>query len=284
MEPSLPATLAATEQRKINSTHVNQEFTISIALPFSYHDKEARKRTYPTIYLLDAYYHLGTAGEATRFMAYCGPFGEGPFPETIIVGIDYTYDQAWPHSLNQFRANRFRDYTPIPDQAVESSRKKSLGLDSLTTGGAEQFHQFINRELIPLINTSYRTDTTDQLLYGHSLSGLFVLYALFRDPTLFQGYVSTSPSIWYGRKAILTTESDYAQTHTDLPANLYLSVGQQEESPTTRMVSNVFGLAAVLQSRNYKSLTLKYQAFEDRNHCEAMLPGFQSGLKWFFAK
>lgn len=278
MDPSFPPTLAATQQHKIKSTHVNQEFTISIALPFSYHDKHAQDKTYPTIYLLDAYYHFGTASESTRFMAYCSDY-----PETIIVGIDYTYDQPWPHSLNQFRANRFRDYTPIPDPEIEASRKKTFALDTVTTGRAGPFHQFISQELIPLIKSEYRTNPSQQLLYGHSLSGLFVLYALFQEPTLFQGYISTSPSIWYSNKAILTNENHYAQTHTDLPAKLYLSVGQQEEDPTSQMVSNVFHLSAVLQSRNYKNLTLKYQAFDNRNHCEAMLPGFQSGLKWFFS-
>lgn len=155
-------------------------------------------------------------------------------------------------------------------------------LPPATLDAAGQFHQFISQELIPFIKTQYRTDPTKQILYDHSLSGLFVLYALFQEPTLFQGYLSTSPSIWYGSKAILANESHYAQNHTDLPAKLYLSVGQQEENTTSRMVSNVFHLTAVLQSRSYKSLILKRQTFDNRNHCEAMLPGFQSGLKWFF--
>jgi hypothetical protein len=45
------ATIIATEIRTIMSKHVDQEYRISVALPYSYHSQP--EKTYPTIYIVD---------------------------------------------------------------------------------------------------------------------------------------------------------------------------------------------------------------------------------------
>lgn len=178
---------------------------------------------------------------------------------------------------------RTRDYTPVTDKEDEERQKEEMYLDYIASGGADQFLQFIQRELIPIVAFKYRTDTSNQTLVGHSLGGLFALHTLFHEPDMFQGYVVASPPLLFGDNCIFSAENDYAQKQSDLPAKLYLSVGQKEQGTESRMVSNLFRFSAILDSRDYDRLTMKNQVFDNLGHCEALAPGFQSGLKWIFS-
>jgi predicted alpha/beta superfamily hydrolase len=141
----------------------------------------------------------------------------------------------------------------------------------------------MKEDLIPIIESDYRAASSRRILAGHSLGGLFVLYALFHNADLFQGYVASSPSIWFGDKAIFTIEEKYWQNEHDLLANLFLSVGEKEERKESGMVSNLVRFSALLESREYAGLTLKSQIFNDLNHCEYAAPGFVLGLKFVFS-
>ena len=63
---------------------------------------------------------------------------------------------------------------------------------------------------------------------GSSLGGLFALYAMFTDPKLFSGYVAASPAVTYANRGAFATEAAYAREHTELPAKLFVAVGDQE--------------------------------------------------------
>lgn len=52
---------------------------------------------------------------------------------------------------------RVRDYTYPKAQAIDSFA---------TSGGADLFYSFINKELIPQIDSGYRTDTTSRAIMG----------------------------------------------------------------------------------------------------------------------
>ena len=80
-------------------------------------------------------------------------------PEVILVAVVNT--------------DRTRDLTPtkIADRPGE-------------TGGADRFLDFFEKELIPAIESRYRTQKF-RVFAGHSLGGLFALHALFTRPELF---------------------------------------------------------------------------------------------------
>jgi len=283
---SLPlVTIPATEIRNVSSSYVNQQFKISIALPNSYATNDGKSKKYPTIYLLDGNFYFGTVTEMTRIMAYCGAD-----PEVIIVGIGYPLPESVEQSEEFFKlvwGVRSRDLTPFKDEEWEKEQVESLSLDYIETGGAAQYLEFVKKELIPLIDAEYRTDTSYRVLVGHSFGGLFVLHALLNETDLFQGFVAASPSLWFADRSFFSSEDNYAQTHDDLQANLYLSVGQNEEKEwgiELGMVSNLIRFSAILESRDYKGLIITNQVFENLNHCEAVGPGLQLGLKWIFSK
>jgi hypothetical protein len=272
MTAPLKATILGTEVRTIKSRNVNQEFCVSVALPYSYLSKP-RKR-YPTVYLIDANWYFGMVTDLTRIIPLCGRF-----PETIVVGVGYPVDEPLDTTFKQVAALRSRDLTPVVDRKREEKDAKELKVDRVRTGGARRFLQFIKTELIPVIEAGFRASSTDRILAGHSYGGLFVLYALFHQPTLFKGYVAGSPSLWYGDRVTFKYESRFAKTHKTLPVKLYLGVGDLEEGVQSQMVSNTIQFAACLESRKYRGFSLIKQIVDNCDHCAFTAPTFQAGLQ-----
>ena len=268
----LKATIPATEVITIKSINVNQEYRVSVALPYSYLSKP-RKR-YPVIYLIDANFYFGMVTEMTRIMPICGGF-----PETIVVGIGYPLDEPLEAAFNQINALRSRDLTPVIDKELEKKDAKEFKVDRVRTGGARRFLQFIKSELIPLVEAEFRASSTDRILAGHSFGGLFVLYALFHQSNLFKGYVVSSPSLWYRDRVTFRYESRFAKINKTLPVKLYLGVGELEEDVEYRTVSNVIQLAAHLESRKYQGFSLTKQIVDNYDHCASTAPTFQAGLQ-----
>lgn len=64
------------------------------------------------------------------------------------------------------------------------------------TGGADKFLGYIKDELIPYINQHYPSNG-DNTLWGHSLGGMFVIYALLKAPDAFKSYIAIDPSLWW---------------------------------------------------------------------------------------
>ena len=57
--------------------------------------------------------------------------------------------------------------------------------------GARAFLDFIQKELIPYIESNYRT-ANDRILCGESLSGIFTIYSFLDRPELFNSYIVCS--------------------------------------------------------------------------------------------
>ena len=117
--------------------------------------------------------------------------------------------------------------------------------------------------------------TNMRMLSGYSAGGLFGLYALFHDPDLFSKYFIGSPSITSFQDSItFKHELDYSNSHIDLPADVFMSVGQLEEENSESMKK----IADLIYSRNYKNLNLKTMVFENENHYTCYSVAITRGL------
>lgn len=279
------ATIVASEIRTIESRQTGRRYRISIALPYAYFespdaswpfDKPLKK--WPVIYLTDANWYFGLVTDMVRAMSWCGR----P-TDAIIVGIGYEEQddpqKAWQDSVS----GREYDFTPLPSEKVETEMFDWLKR-KVETGGAGKFLQFIKQELITAIESEFNADPNRRILVGHSLGGLFVAFALFALPGLFDSYIIGSPALNYGEKCVFKQEEQYAQEHKELMARVFLWVGELEESADDPFVSSMVRFAAILDSRKYEGLTLTKRIFSDENHCEVLAPGFQASLKWALAK
>lgn len=273
-----PVTLEDSEVRTLKSDIVDQEYHISVALPQSYSDQNAQEMSYPVIVHLDGNWRFGSLTEITRLMVFCGAL-----TETIVVGIGYPAGKTQAETTRNIWGLRGRDYTPFRDEKWEDKTKETMGIGTITSGGSSEFRSFIREELLPFIESVYRVHRSQKVLVAHSLGALFVLDTVFHEPALFQGYVASSPSLWFGHEAMFSIEEEYASRHDDLQARLFLSVGEDEESVESRMVSNLFRFMAQLQSREFAGLTAKHQVVAGAKHCDSYALGFQMGLKWIFS-
>ena len=128
--PDLPAAqIPDTEVRDIKSKHTGQEYRISIALPYEYHDLLDKK--YQTVYILDSNVHFGMFTEISRMLYLCG------LVETIIVGIGYPINLPLEEGFSEIARLRALDLTPVEDKAYEDERAQ-LGMTE-KTGGASKF-------------------------------------------------------------------------------------------------------------------------------------------------
>ncbi|MFN3334903.1 MAG: alpha/beta hydrolase [Caldilinea sp.] len=267
------ASISATEIRTLRSSVANQDYLISVALPFHY--DEHLERVYPVIYVSDANLFFGMVTDMVRAMNVRVPFCN-ELPDAVIVGIGYPADGSLAAAHAQVMHLRMRDFTPERDAGAEQFIQEYFPVPNpAASGGAGRFLQFIHQELIPLIESEYRVDKTDRTLMGHSWGGLFALYSLFHLPGLFQRYVVVSPDLTFDY------EQKYAEQHDSLPVRVYLATGESELDENRLSSFNAF--MRTLESRRYTGFRLTHQIIPNCTHCAVVAPAFQAGLVAVFS-
>lgn len=244
-----------TQVRTLESDFVeDMVYKIDIALPESYHGSE---ESYPVLYILDSWFYFGNVVQTYRALRV---FEE--VPELIIVGISH-FGETQAEDVR----TRSRDYTPTE---VDSS----LWLP--VTGGAPQFQQFISKELFPFIDHNYRTLREDRALYGASAGGIFATYVMFNHPGMFQRYIIGGPAAWYDDYIVLTYEKEYALHNSDLPARVFMTVGENEWEG---QITGWKLLTDSMQSRDYADLEMTSRQIEEEGHVSQALIALIKGMQ-----
>lgn len=245
-------TIPDTEVRTLKSSATGRSYDIYVRFPEAY-DQNPNKK-YPTLYLLDGQWDFKLLDSI-----YGGLLYDKFVPEMIIVGI--TYSGVSP----DYDSLRAMDYTPAQDKSIPGS------------GGAPKFFAFIKEELIPFVETNYRADPSRRILMGSSFGGSFTLYAMFTEPELFNGYVAASPAVPYGNRIAFKQEVEYANQHKDLPAKLFLSVGELES-----LAQPVSEFMQILRGRNYTGFEMEARTIEGERHAGNKPEAFNRGLRFIF--
>jgi predicted alpha/beta superfamily hydrolase len=157
------------------------------------------------------------------------------------------------------------DYTPTPNERQG-------------TGDGAKFLSFLKTELIPFMEKNYRGDPARRVLGGHSLGGLFTLYALFEDHSLFWGYLAGSPVVPWDKSLPVKTEAEYFAKHKELPVRLYIAVGGSEE-----LVGPDVDYVRTLSSRNYAGLHWDARVIEGEGHAGVKPEFYNRGLRFLFS-
>jgi predicted alpha/beta superfamily hydrolase len=156
----------------INSKILNEKRTIQVHIPDGGKDER-----YPVLYILDGEDHFQSAVAITEQLS-------GLLPPMIVVGIN-----------NMGHSSRERDLTPTK---VNQSAIVNAG-DAGLSGGGENFISFMEKELIPYIDSKYPT-ANSRIISGHSLGGLAVINAFFGHTSLFNAYIALDPSLWWDQQ------------------------------------------------------------------------------------
>jgi len=244
-----PVTLSDTEQRTISASKIGRRYDLSISLPPDY---AASKQAFPVLYVLDGWHFPLMA-----FIQDNNAFSKR-MPPVIIVNIGQAPAKDAMTLRNQ-------DFTPSVIPQVPNS------------GGGSAFLDFLERELIPFIDRTYRTNPSDRALLGHSLGGTFALYALEQRPRLFQRIVAASPAM-PPDSAFFTEKRRSLRTLT-APVHLDLSVGTEDE---LGFAKSTVEYAKVLDEVRPKGLDYRFTQYPGENHNSVRLVSFPAGLYWVY--
>ncbi len=256
-------TIHRSQEINITSKTNGVKYPIFVALPGSYYSSYKK---YPVVYMLDAYSSFGIMVQMARLLSF-----DKELPEVIIVGI------SSEGGSQEFIYNRSRDFTPtqIPPEKLPADLRSSFP----ASGGAEKFLRFIKDELIPYVESNYRTKAGDRTLEGHSLGGLFVFYSLFKEPGLFKRYIAISPALLWDDGLLLKQEEKFFEDHNSLESIIYTAVGSLEsesfKGPWKQLISN-------LKSRGYDGMKLKTEIAEGETHYTIIPYIVTHGLKSVF--
>jgi predicted alpha/beta superfamily hydrolase len=241
------------------SESVKDSFAIFVNLPRDYQKK--RNQDFPVIFLLDANVYFDIVADAMKENN----------SNAILVGIGYK-DFIMIDSL------RNRDYT-FP---------KALPQDSFPiSGGADKFLSFIKGELLLYIDKTYRTDTGNRTLMGHSLGGFFTLYALEQvmlDKTnSFNNYVAASPSLHYCNNYLIKQFQNISDNDNLKQLNIYLTYGAREDSEDegkgTEGIDNFNSFETLLASNKFRNIKVKSEVYPTFGHMETAVPTFTKSLQ-----
>ena len=246
--------IPGTQLRTIYSQIVGQEYKLHINLPREFNDTT---KTFPVVYLLDSQWDFPLLQAI-----YGEQYFDGFLPGLVIVGITWGGENPDPDQL------RYRDFTPTDIKSGQPS------------GNAPNFIKFIEKELIPFMETNYRASKSDRTLMGSSLGGLSTLYALFNHTELFNRYVLTSPALDWDNGVTYKYESDYAAENTNLPAKVFIAFGGLE----TAGLPGFEKLVSQIKERNYQDLELQTKIIEGIGHSGGKADGYTRGLQFVFAK
>jgi len=247
--PAPQVTLADTEQRTITSSKIGQRYDLFISLPEGY---STSKQSYPVLYVLDGWHF-----PLMTFIQNNNVYSQRMAP-VIMVNIGHSP----PKDAMTLRT---RDFTPAPIPKWQYS------------GGGPAFLDFLEHELIPFIDRTYRTNTDDRGLLGHSLGGSFALYALEQRPNLFQRVVAASPAM--PLDSVIFTGARRAFRALPASVRLDLSVGSDDELGLARIAKE---FARVLDEIKPKGLDYRFTVYAGENHNSVRLVSFPAGLYWVY--
>lgn len=259
-----PYVLKGTQVWSVPDPVSGREYEVFVSLPASYETEPTRR--YPVLYVTDADYAFPIIRQIARRVNLDGPVIE----EFILVGLSYAKGDEGADS-------RRRDYTPTPNGPRNSG-------DAVHGGGAA-YQTYLKTQALPFVEQKFRTDPTRRVLLGHSYGGLLGAQIMFTDPTMFSGYVLGSPSFWYDKRHMMKMEADYARSHRDLPAEVFMYVGAFEgPGPTARhanetdMVGDMRTMERLLKSRAYPGLSVQSTVLENEDHLTVAPVGFTRAL------
>lgn len=163
-----------------DSSKLGEARELKIQLPRNY-DRNPEKH-YPLIIVLDGDYLFEPMAGNVDLYSYWEEM-----PEAIVVGVNQNNTRRADSAYDE------QQFLPVE------------------TGAA--FFEFLGMELLPYLDTKYRT-VEFTVLAGHDITGNFINYYLFKESPLFQAYINLSPELAPEMANRLAQTAGTALSHT----------------------------------------------------------------------
>ncbi len=248
--------IAIGDTTTLRSEILDEERTLLVYLPQGY-DTSAER--YPVLYLLDGetrFHHTtGTVQSLAR---------SGHIPQMIVVGVTNT--------------DRTRDLTPAwsgEDDPDDNWNENLLA----GSGGADNFLRFLGDELVPHVDSTYRT-APFRLLVGHSFGGLFAVHALTSEPDLFGAVLAISPSLHWDGGMPVERAAELFAARPDFTGHFYVTMADEGGE----MMTEYRELQSLLRHRAPAGLSWQARLFDGEDHGSVPIPSVHLALKAFYPR
>ncbi len=235
--------------------------------PPSYEDSTVTPQHYPVLYLLDGDGHFHSVSGLIQILG-TGVNATYVVPEMIVVAIPNT---ARSRDLTPTRVERAPDGGPLPP-----------GLAN--TGGNARLFTFLQTELIPHIESQYRT-LPYRVFVGHSLGGITVLNALYTIPETFNGYIAIDPSLWWDDRVLLRRAREYfASARLEGKALWVAQANTNTPGDTARNnhFEAITQFNAIMKTFDRSGLRYGFRYYDDDSHGSVPLIATYDALRFFF--
>jgi predicted alpha/beta superfamily hydrolase len=224
---------------EFDSKILNEKRTIQIYLPESYQNN---LYNYPVFYVLD---------------------GEDNFTNAA--------------SIVKNQSSYYQHISEMIVVAISSANRNKTF--SIIDGGADKTLNFIKDELIPYIDSAYRTEKF-RILFGHSLSGPFCFYALSKSSDLFNAFIILSPTM-HNKICQPATKAleDCFNSQKQLSKIIYVGVAEGDNikhQESFEIVKNLFTTKAP------KTIESKFETLYGEDHFTEALLGIYEGLNFIY--
>ncbi len=148
------------------------------------------------------------------------------------------------------------------------------------SGCADNFISFYKDELIPFIDSHFRTQPF-RIFYSGGFGGGFCIYTFLTQPGVFNAYIAASPSINYegGSNFIENNFKSYISKNNYEKKFLYIGIDND-----TMLLPVVEKFMGDFKNANLKGLNWEYHPFLDEEHGSIANRVIYHGLKYIFSE
>jgi predicted alpha/beta superfamily hydrolase len=259
----------------VYSTILKEQRKVWVYTPNMKTGIQSAGQRYPVVYLLDGEGHFESVAGMIQQLSQVN--GNTIVPEMIVVGIPNT--------------DRTRDLTPthiISDLPMMDTNF------SKSTGGGENFTAFIEKELMPHIDSLYPTQPF-RVLIGHSFGGLTVMNIITNHTKLFNAYIAIDPSMWYDKEQFLKATQKKLASQKYTGTSLYVGIAntmsegmtleklKKDTSAGTRHIRSIFAMDKFIKGDPQNGLKYASKYYPDDDHGSVPLISEYDGLRFIFS-
>jgi hypothetical protein len=242
-------------QHIFKSKVLGEDRPILISVPVGYHDTDVN---YPTLYVLDGLQNIKHVIATSEFLAETGLISP-----LIIVGIQ--------------SIDRAKDLTPSKAGEGVYGGAGDAGIPQ--SGGATSFLKFLEEELIPYVDSTYRTHPY-RILEGHSFGGLFSTFALMQPSDLFDAFIIQAPALWWNNEEMIEKAKFFFKANPSLNKTVYFGIGGDDG---WGMRQELKKYVEVIKTNTPNGFRWKHEEVGDEDHDQARLLLNYHGLRFIFS-
>ncbi len=210
----------------------------------------------------------------------------------MIQYLSTNYNSVWPEIIvvGILHTDRRKDLTPTH---VASDLPFVDSVYGKSTGGGEQFISFMEKELIPYIDSRYPTQPY-KMLIGHSLGGLAVMQTFVHHTRLFNSYICIDPSMWWDKQTLLKEAKDALEKRNFQGTSLYLGIANTatysmdinkvlaDTAIDTKHMRNILKLQSYFENNKQNGLRYQGKYYETDSHMSVPFIAAYDALHFLF--